>query len=82
MLQLERLGHLLLDLLLSTLLLLGLMLPLHEFDLVELFALHRQAKLPLGQFLLSQFNASELLLSHGCILHFLLFLLNLLLDAV
>ena len=82
LLQLEGLGHLLLNLLLSTLLLLGLVLSLHELDLVDLLALHRQAKLPLGQLLLSQFNASELLLSHGCILHFLLFLLNLLLDTV
>ena len=40
LLQLERLGHLLLDLLLSALLLLRCMLPLHELDLVELLTLH------------------------------------------
>ena len=82
LLQLERLRHLLLDLLLSTLLLLSLMLSLHELDLVELLALHRQTELPLGQLMLSQFNSSELFFSHGCILHLLLFLLDLLLNTV
>ena len=58
------------------------MLSLHELDLVDLLTFHRQAKLPLGQLLLGHFNSSELLLSHGRILHFLFFLLDLLLDAM